>query len=554
MKGLIMDEALTLDRLLERAATLFGEREVRTLRPDGRVDRRGWSAIRHRALALAAALEARGVEPGQRVASLAWNTHRHLEVYFGVPGAGAVLLTVNVRLLGSRAAEILRSGGARVLFLDGALVDELPTLARQAPELELVVVLDREGTGDAGPEGAPRPLPEAVTTGSGPVEVMGYESLLAETEPRADFRPVEERAAAAMCYTSGTTGRPKGVVYSHRALVLHTLAISLPDAFRLGEDDVILPAVPMFHANAWGLPFAAAMAGADLVLPGRRPRAPELARLLEQEAVTFAAGVPTVWMDVLEELRRSPRDLGRLRAVHVGGAPTPPRLLRAYRDELEVMLLPGWGMTELSPVGLVNRPRLGGGPRAEEDALRQGRPLPLLEIRIVNGEGEPLPWDGETPGELEVRGPWVASGYHDAPAGTDAFRDGWLRTGDVATVDHHGYVRIVDRTKDLIRSGGEWISSVELENALMDHPAVSEAAVVAVPHPRWQERPLACVVLRPEAKAVDDEALLGVLEGRVPGWWVPDRVVRRDSIPRTGTGKFDKKALRDLYGGDGEEA
>jgi fatty-acyl-CoA synthase len=336
------------------------------------------------------------------------------------------------------------------------------------------------------------------------------------------------------------------VLYSHRAIALHTLAICLPDAFGLSERDVILPAVPMFHANAWGLVHAAAMTGATLVLPGARPSAEHLAGLLATERVTFAAGVPTVWMGVLDAIRRNGSGLAPGLRVHSGGAPSAPALLEAYRKELGVEILTGWGMTELTPVGMVTHPRGHMADRAPEALLAvrtsQGTPLPFVDARIVDDAGDPVPRDGTTPGELEVRGPWVCAEYFRAGSG-DAHRDGWLRTGDVATIDADGYVRLVDRTRDLIRSGGEWISSVQLEHALMDHPSVAEAAVVAVPDARWQERPWACVVLRPGADDPDD--LLSPLATRFPTWWVPDRVVLLDALPRTSTGKFDKRALRE---------
>jgi fatty-acyl-CoA synthase len=336
------------------------------------------------------------------------------------------------------------------------------------------------------------------------------------------------------------------VLYSHRALVLHTLGICLPDGFGLGEADVILPAVPMFHANAWGLPFAAAMVGATLVLPGPRPTPGRLVELMTSEKVSFAAGVPTVWMDVLESLRIQSRTLPEGLRIHSGGAPTPPALLEAYRTELGVEIITGWGMTELSPVGCVTHPRGEMAGWSPEELLpvrtSQGTPLPLVEARVVDPQGVPVPGDGVSVGELEVRGPWVTASYFRSGAGT-SFRDGWLRTGDVAAMDGRGYLRLVDRTKDLIRSGGEWISSVQLEHALMDHPDVAEAAVVAVPHARLQERPCACVVLRSGAD-VDGPTLLAGLQGRFPRWWIPDDVIFVVALPRTATGKVDKRTLR----------
>ena len=373
-----------------------------------------------------------------------------------------------------------------------------------------------------------------------------------EAGPSPDL---DEDDAAALCYTSGTTGEPKGVLYSHRALALHTLAICLPDGFGLGEADVILPAVPMFHANAWGLALRRRHDRGDPGAPGARPSpAPGWADLARR-AVTFAAGVPTVWMGVLEELRSRPRRCRRALRIHSGGAPTPPALLEAYRKELGVEILTGWGMTELTPVGMVTHPRGEMATWQPEELLpvrtSQGTPLPFVEARVVDEAGAPVPADGTTPGELEVRGPWVTAGYFRATR-REAFRDGWLRTGDVATVDGRGYVRLVDRTKDLIRSGGEWISSVQLEHALMDHPDVAEAVVVAVPDPQWQERPWACVVLRP-GSTPDAGGAPRAAGVRFPRWWVPDRVVFMDAIPRTSTGKFDKKALRERLRGGGSD-
>jgi len=538
VKGGMMSYPLTVPRLLERAGTLFGAKQVVSYRQDHRTSM-GWRDVHRRAAALAAALPALGVRPGDRVATLAWNTHRHLELYFAVPDSGAVLLTVNARLSVSQIAHILRHAGATAIFADPDLADLAEEALQGVPEIAHRVSLSAE----------PR---------SG---WKTYEELIAAATRETPVRPVpapdlNENDAAALCYTSGTTGEPKGVLYSHRALALHTLAICLPDGFGLGEPDVILPAVPMFHANAWGLPYAAAMTGATLVLPGPRPSPALLAKIIAEEGVTFAAGVPTVWMAVLEELRSRPRRLAPRLRIHSGGAPTPPALIEAWRNELGVEILTGWGMTELTPVGMVTHPR---GDMAEWEPTRllrvrtsQGTPLPFVDARIVDEGGAPVLPDGTTPGELQVRGPWVTAGYF-RDDGRDDFHDGWLRTGDVATVDELGYVRLIDRTKDLIRSGGEWISSVQLEHALMDHPDVAEAVVVSVPDPRWQERPCACVVLRPGVGPAPEE-LLEPLTSRFPKWWIPDRVVVMDAIPRTSTGKFDKKAVRERLRGVGSDS
>jgi fatty-acyl-CoA synthase len=519
----MMDHPLSIVHFLRRAAGLFGSREVVTEDESG-TRRHTWTEIQGRTARLRGALGALGVKPGDRVATLAWNTHRHLELYFGVPGAGAVLHTVNVRLSVEQVVRILRHAGSEVVFADPEFVPLVDEAAGMIPEIRHRVELSDEAA-----EGW-----------------VAYEAMLAAADP-ADPSPVmDEDAAAGLCYTSGTTGEPKGVLYSHRALALHTMAICLPDGFGLGEADVLLPAVPMFHANAWGLPYAAAMTGAGLVLPGPRPSPQRLAHLCEREGVTFAAGVPTVWMGVLEELRGGSRRLAPGLRIHSGGAPTPSGLIEAYRSELGVEIVTGWGMTELTPVGMVTHPRARMAAEPPESLLRvrtsQGTPLPFVEARVVDDEGVPVPHDGETPGELEVRGPWVVGAYFRS-ATSEAFRDGWLRTGDVATIDADGYTRLVDRTKDLIRSGGEWISSVQLEHALMDLEGVAEAAVVAMPHEKWGERPAAFVVLRAPGQT-EAEALLSHLGASFPAWWVPDRVVFVEAIPRTATGKFDKKALR----------
>lgn len=521
----MMRYPLSPTHFIERAAALFGEREVVTAGRAG-TDRRSWARIAMGARSVSAALRELGVGEGDRVATLAWNGYHHLQLYFAVPAMGAVLHTVNVRLAPAQVAEIVRHGGARVLLADP---DEARTVDRSSLEaagVERFVCLS--GRDDA------------------PAGWDPFDDLLAAASP-AIWTPVDEEADAALCYTSGTTGEPKGVAYTHRAVALHTLAISLPDGFGISERDVVLPAVPMFHANAWGLPHAAAMTGAGLVLPGARPDAARLAGLLAEEGVTFAAGVPTVWMAVLAELRARPRALHPELRIHAGGAPCPPALIEAYRRDLGVEIVTGWGMTELTPVGMVTHPRASMADWSDAELLpvrtSQGTPLPFVEARLVGEDGGDVPHDGETPGELQVRGPWVTAGYYRRES-ADSFHDGWLRTGDVATRDRNGYFRLVDRTKDLIRSGGEWISSVRLEHALMDRPGVEEACVVAVPDPRWHERPWAYVVLR-EGSPRDPATLLEPLTDLFPRWWLPDRVVFVDEIPRTATGKFDKKVLRD---------
>jgi fatty-acyl-CoA synthase len=412
----MMEYPLTPLHFIARAAEFFGGRHVVTAGAE-EIHRHGWKEVATRARRASAALSALGVMPGDRIATLAWNTHRHLELYFAVPGMGCVLHTVNLRLAPVQIAEVVRHGGARILLADP----------------EGAEGLDQEALRDAGVEHFVCLADEAGT----PSGWLSYEALL-RAAPEALWPDVDENTMAALCYTSGTTGEPKGVAYTHRAITLHTLAISLPDGFGISERDVVLPAVPMFHANAWGLPFAAAMTGASLVLPGVHPDPERFARLLSEEGVTFAAGVPTVWMEVLAELRRSPRTLHPRLRIHAGGAPTPPSLIEAYRSELGVEILTGWGMTELTPVGMVTHPRaeMEGWPDEELMSVRtsQGTPLPFVEARVVRDDGALAPPDGETPGELEVRGPWVTAGYYRRDS-AEAFHDGWLRTGDVATRD-----------------------------------------------------------------------------------------------------------------------
>lgn len=523
-----MQYPLSPTHFIERAGRWFGGRAVVSEGDEG-THRGSWAEVLDGARRVSALVASWHPTPGDRVATLGWNTHRHLELYFGVPAAGAVLHTVNVRLAPAQIARILEHAGTRTVLADPEFTD-------------LVDRVEREVS---------RPLRKIVLDGGSPSSDAwpSYDELVDSVAP-VDPLPVwPEESAAGLCYTSGTTGEPKGVMYSHRAMALHAMAISLPDGFGLGENDTVLPAVPMFHANAWGLPHAAAMTGAGLVLPGPRPSVERIAHLLSREGVTFAAGVPTVWMGVLEELRRSRLPLSPRLRIHSGGAPTPSSLVDAYREEFGVEIVTGWGMTELTPVGMAAHPRhdMSAWTPAELAGIRtaQGTPLPFVEARAVDETGTEVDRDGRSVGELEVRGPWVAASYYQGGSPPESFRDGWLRTGDVATVDGRGYVRLVDRTKDLIRSGGEWISSVQLENALMDDPRVSEAAVVAVPHPRWQERPLACVVLKEGVGELDGSTLFAPLEGRFPRWWIPEDVVFMAALPRTSTGKFDKKTLRE---------
>jgi fatty-acyl-CoA synthase len=525
LEGLMQhDHPLTLQHLLGRMRGLNGRSEVVTLTGDG-TERATHAEVAERVDRLARALASLGVGDGDRVATFAWNTQRHLEVYLAAPCMGAVLHTLNIRLFAEQLTYIVNHAQDKVILVDASLVEVLEKLAPSFETVEHIVVM---GDCDHGS------LPDTVD----------YEELLAAQEPGYDYPELDDRAAAGLCYTSGTTGNPKGVLYSHRSSVLHAMGVCLADAMALSRDDRVLPVVPMFHANAWGLPYAAMLAGADLVLPNQFLQAEPLARLIESERVTLGAAVPTIWLDVLRYADEHKPDLSSLSRVVCGGSAVPRSLMEAFEERHGVHIVQAWGMTETSPLASVARPP--AGTEGEEHwAYRStaGRILPLVEARVVTGDGTIADWDGETTGELEVRGPWIAAEYYEDPAGAEKFHDGWLRTGDVAAIDEDGYIRITDRAKDVIKSGGEWISSVELEIELIAHPAVSEAAVIAMPHERWSERPLACVVLA-EGQSATAEELREHLRSRVAKWWLPDEFAFIDEVPKTSVGKFDKKSLR----------
>ena len=524
-----MRHELTLIDVLERAERYFGDREIVSRKPDDSLARTTYGSVAERSRRLSAALGSLGIERGERVATLGWNHSDHLEAYLGVPVAGAVLHTVNPRLHPDDIAYVMGEADDRALLIDQSLLPVIEDLPAEARPSHVIVWATH-----------PASLPHGA---------VDYEQLLAANDPVTSYPAIAEDDPASMCFTSATTGRPKGVVYSHRALVLHSIVSAMPDAFDISGRDVVMPAVPMFHVNAWGLPYTAAMVGAGLVFPGPQLDAASLLELIVGQAVTFTAGVPTVWLRVLEAIRQGSEsvDLSNLRTVLIGGSAAAPAVIEAF-DELGVSVLHAWGMTETTPIGTVSRlkPNLLAAPRDEQIRFRsmQGLPSPLVEIRAHGPEG-PTPWDGESMGELEVRGPWVAGSYVNG-VGEDRFTDdGWLRTGDIVAIDSEGYVRIVDRTSDLIKSGGEWISSLDLENTLMEHPSVAEAAVIAVPDEVWTERPLAVVVPAGEVTA---EELLDVLRKRFAKWQVPDAVVFVEEIPKTATGKMNKRDLRERVG------
>jgi len=529
MNGLMMDFPLTLVHLFERVGAYFPSTELVTRRPDKTLHRTNYGEWHRRVQKLANALVKLGVKPGDRVATLGWNTARHLEAYFAVPLTGAVIHTVNPRLSPQDLAYIVNHADDQVLLVDDVLVPVYEKFAKDVHPRHVVVM----GHGAPPPPG-----------------MLDYEQLIEAEAASFAIPRIEEGQALGLCYTSGTTGQPKGVLYSHRAVVLHSLVSALPDALGLAADDVMMPVVPMFHVNAWGLPFTAVMTGTKQVFPGPHLDPASLLGLVQDEKVTLTAGVPTIWLAILEALDKAPKawDTSTLKAMIVGGAAAPQSMIEAFEKRHRLKVLHAWGMTETAPVGSVGRlkPHLNALPEADRFRLRamQGLAVPFVEMQALDEKGTPVPWDGESMGELHVRGPWIAKSYFKNPVEADKFTaDGWFRTGDIATIDREGYMRIADRSKDLIKSGGEWISSVDLENALMGHPAVKEAAVVAVAHPKWGERPVACVVLREGASATPDD-LRAFLEPRFAKFQLPDAFRFMTALPRTAVGKFLKSALR----------
>jgi fatty-acyl-CoA synthase len=538
----MMDYPLSITAILRRAETQFPHKTVASRRPDRSIVRHTYGDVVERSRRLGVALTELGVRPGDRVATLAWASHEHLEAYLGIPSIGAVLHTLNLRLHQDDLAYIINDADDRVLVLDESLLPLYEKFKSQVKLRHVVVV-----PGSAAPSGE-----RAVERDRG---LIDYEEMLRSADPARYVEPdIDERDAAAMCYTSGTTGRPKGVLYSHRAIMLHSLAQGLRDCLALAEDDTVLPIVPMFHVNAWGLPFTCAWLGCNQVFPGPYLDPQSVLSLLVSERVTLTAGVPTVWLGVLQELDKNPGacDLSRLRAIVIGGSAAPLSLIRAYQERHGLKIVHAWGMTEMTPLGTLCNVPSSMCDASDEEKFRyrakQGTPMPLVEIRARSGDGL-APWNGETMGELEVRGPWIAAQYYGATGPDARFTDdGWFRTGDIVTIADRGCIEIADRAKDLVKSGGEWISSVLLETALMGHPAVAEAAVIAVPHPKWDERPLAVVVLKPGQTATSND-LLEFLEPQFAKWWLPDAIEFIDEIPRTSVGKFKKSALRERYRG-----
>jgi fatty-acyl-CoA synthase len=534
----MMDYPLTVQYILQRATRYFPKRELVTITADG-ADRSTYGELGPRVAQLAGALAKLGAVPGDRVATLGWNTTRHFECYFAIPCMGAVLHTLNLRLPSDQLGFIIQDAADKIIVADADLVPLLEKVPDSLGSVKAVVVMN----------GAP-PGWSTGSQGSLPPQ-LDYEALLAEQPGEFDWPELDERQACAMCYTSGTTGNPKGVVYSHRSTVLHAICTTQADTIGISGRDTVMPIVPMFHVNAWGLPHAAGMVGAKIIFPNKFMDPGRIAQAMADEKVTMSGGVPTIWLGLLQVLKARPDlDLSSVTRLVCGGSAAPRSLIEAL-DSYGLKLLHAWGMTETSPIGTVANVKAGLTDLTPEEQMsyrvKQGYPVPLVDLRIADlVTGEELPWDGVTFGEIQVRGPWVTGNYyHDATPSMDKFVDGWFRTGDVATIDPEGYIEIVDRTKDVIKSGGEWISSVQLEGIIMGHPEVLEAAVIGLPHPKWQERPVAIVMPKPDAEGrLTPEIILAYLQDKVAKWWLPDQILIGMPIPKTSVGKFDKKLLR----------
>jgi fatty-acyl-CoA synthase len=538
MLGLMQPHALMISSILTHAARHHAGSEVISRTHEGTTHRYTWADVERRARQLVRALHGLGIGAQDRIGTLAWNGYRHLEVYYAAPGMQAICHTINPRLHPDDIAYIINHAGDKILFVDSSFASLVSAIAPAiASTVKIVVMLtDADNMPD-------------VTLAPG-MALVCYDQMIGDADADYAWPLFDENTASALCYTSGTTGRPKGVLYSHRSTILHALAVSLPDVLDIRATSRVLPVVPMFHVNAWGIPYAAALTGASLILPGRHLDGASMANLLNTESVTFTCGVPTVWLGLLQHLRATGEKLTTVKRIMTGGSAAPPLLIEAFRDEYGVAVEHGWGMTELSPVGTYNAPKQAQAGLTKDQAtrhmLKQGRVLSGIDMKIVDSQGAELPWDGVAFGDLMVRGPWVASAYYGDEPGSALDKDGWFATGDVATIDADGFMEITDRSKDVIKSGGEWISSIQLENIAVSHPDVAEAAVIAAIHPKWDERPLLLVVPA-SGKTVDPASVLALYEGKVAKWWLPDEVVVVPELPHTATGKLLKTALRTAY-------
>jgi fatty-acyl-CoA synthase len=534
LHDLMMKYPLTITHIFERTRKLFPKKVLATRVPGVGLVKSTYADFTDRTARLAAALGSLGVQKGDRVGTFAWNSTRHLEVYFAAPMMGAVLHTVNIRLSAQDITYIVNHAGDRVLIVDASTWPILEPIRSQLRCVQHVIVM-KDTPGAQIPPGT-----------------LDYEALLQSARPLEAWPRLEENDAAGMCYTSGTTGHPKGAVYTHRAIFLHSMASSMVDVLGISERDVILHIVPMFHANAWCVPFAGVLNGATQLFGGPNPQPRDIIEIVHHERVTLVGAVPTVWIAIDAILEREPQwDISSIRGIPIGGSAAPRTLIEKFDKKYKAPMIHAWGMTEMTPLGTIGRLKayMERQPDEERYAIRakQGYPTICVDLRIVDDAGRELPWDGQSMGEIQVRGPWVIRSYYDNPESADRFTaDGWFRTGDVAAVDPEGYVIITDRTKDLIKSGGEWISSIDVETMIMGHPKVLEAAVIAVPHPRWMERPLACVVPKP-GERVEPAEILDYLRPRLAKWALPDEVVLIEAVPKTSVGKFDKKVLRERF-------
>jgi acyl-CoA synthetase (AMP-forming)/AMP-acid ligase II len=534
MQGLMMEVPLLISSLIRHADRYHGDAEIVSRTVEGPIHRYTYRDAHQRARRLARALERLGVVAGDRVGTLAWNGYRHFELYYAISGMGAVTHTVNPRLFHDQLAYIIDHAEDKIVFFDltfVSLVEQLATVCRGVQHW--VAMSDREH------------LPRTTLPG-----LLCYEDLLAAESDEFDWPEFDENTAAALCYTSGTTGNPKGVLFSHRSSILHAYAISLPDTKCLSASSAVLAIVPMFHVNAWGIPYAAPLVGCKLVFPGPALDGASLYHLLESEAVDSTSAVPTVWMNLVNYMQQNKLKFSTLRHTTIGGSACPPALIKTLSEDLGVRVMHGWGMTEMSPVGTLNAPKRKHADVSADArfqlSLKQGRPLYGVDMKIVDGEGNELPRDGKSSGNLLVRGPWILRRYYKDAGGDPLTADGWLPTGDVGAIDADGYLQITDRSKDVIKSGGEWISSIELENIAVGHPAVLEAAVIGVPHAKWNERPL-LVIVRRQGAEVNREEMLAFYHGKIARWWLPDDVVFVDELPHTATGKLSKRTLRERF-------